>query len=143
MPITLATGLMTTASIPVYADIDQFSNIVTVISNTETAKYIQEVDNKGDIMLNDKINFKNHLASWESKTMFLSSINSIVEQPDFLAILAMGKRAVPFILDEIETKPSNLVWALNMIYKRKITDRPNATIKEACRLWVKALRSQG
>lgn len=134
---------MTTANTPVYADIDQFSNIVTVISNTETSRYIQEVDNMNDIMLNDKINFKNHLAAWESKTMFLSSISSIVEQPDFMAILAMGKRAVPFILDEIESKPSNLVWALNMIYKRKITDRPNTTITEACKLWVKALRQQG
>ena len=53
----------------------------------------------------------------------------------------MGKRAVPFILEEISIKPSNLVWALNIIFKKKITNRANTTIEEACKLWVKAMKS--
>ncbi len=141
MPLTLAAGLMSAANTSAYADIDQFSKVETVISRTETAKYIQEVNNENDIILNERINFRNHLAAWQTKTMFLSSIESIVQQTDFQAILAMGKRAVPFILEEINARPSNLVWALNMIFKKKITDKQNTTITEACRLWVKALKS--
>lgn len=141
MPLTLAAGLISAANTPVYADIDQFSKVETIISRTETANYIQEVNNENDIFLNERINFKNHLAAWQSKTIFLSSIESIVQQTDFQAILAMGKRVVPFILEEIDARPSNLVWALNMIFKKKITNNPNTTITEACKLWVKALRS--
>lgn len=141
MPLTLAAGLISAANSPVYADIDQFSKVETIISRTETANYIQEVNNENDIFLNERINFKNHLAAWQSKTIFLSSIESIVQQTDFQAILAMGKRVVPFILEEIDARPSNLVWALNMIFKKKITNNPNTTITEACKLWVKALRS--
>lgn len=141
MPLTLAAGLISAANTPVYADIDQFSKVETIISRTETANYIQEVNNENDIFLNERINFKNHLAAWQSKTIFLSSIESIVQQTDFQAILAKGKRVVPFILEEIDARPSNLVWALNMIFKKKITNNPNTTITEACKLWVKALRS--
>ncbi len=141
MPLTLAAGLMSAANTPVYADIDQFSKIETVINRTDAAEYIQEVNNENDIILNDKINFRNHLAEWQSKTMLLSSIQRIIDQPAFKAIVAMGRSAVPFILEEIEARPSNLVWALNLIFKKKITSKPNTTIEEACKLWVKALRS--
>lgn len=141
MPLTLAAGLVSVANTQVYADIDQFSKVETVINSTETAKYIQEVNNENDIMLNDRISFKNHLSAWQSKTMFLSTIESIVDQSDFKSILAMGKRAVPFILEEIEARPSNLVWALNIIFRKKITSKPNTTITEACKLWGKALKS--
>ena len=53
----------------------------------------------------------------------------------------MGPKIVPFILDELDKGPSNIVWALNMIYKKKITNKPNVTIAEACKLWIKALKS--
>lgn len=141
MPLTLAAGLMSAANTPVYADIDQFSKVETIINRTETARYIREVNNENDILLNERIAFKSHLAAWQAKTMFLSSIEGIVGQLDFKAILAMGKRAVPFILEEIDAHPSNLVWALNIIFKKKVTSNPNTTITEACRLWVKVLRS--
>lgn len=78
MPLTLAAGLMSAANTPVYADIDQFSKIETVINRTDAAEYIQEVNNENDIILNDKINFRNHLAEWQSKTMLLSSIQRII-----------------------------------------------------------------
>ena len=53
----------------------------------------------------------------------------------------MGYSAVPFIIEEIEKEPSNLVWALNLIYNQKISKNPNITIKDACKLWIKALRN--
>jgi len=50
----------------------------------------------------------------------------------------MGQSAVPFIVEEIDQRPSTLVWALNIIFNRKISDK-NINISEACRLWVKTL----
>ena len=139
-PITIAAGIISVAS-PLYADIDQFSKIEIVVNSQDTAKYLEEVNNKNEIYLNDSILFKTYLAAWESETLFMSSIQSIVDHQDFKAIIAMGKRAVPFILEEISVKPSNLVWALNIIFKKKITNRANTTIEEACKLWVKAMKS--
>jgi len=141
IPLTIVAGVVSTPSSLAYAAIDNFSKINTVISRTETANYIQEVNDENDIFLNEKITFKNHLTTWQDKTKLLSSIEHIVGQVDFKAILTMGKRAVPFILEEIEAQPSNLVWALNIIFKKKITDKPNTTVEEACKLWVKALKS--
>lgn len=139
-PITIAAGIISVAS-PLYADIDQFSKIEIVVNSQDTAKYLEEVNNENEIYLNDSILFKTHLAAWEFETLFMSSIQSIVDHQDFKAIIAMGKRAVPFILEEISIKPSNLVWALNIIFKKKITNRANTTIEEACKLWVKAMKS--
>jgi hypothetical protein len=139
-PITIAAGIISVAS-PLYADIDQFSKIEIVVNSQDTAKYLEEVNNENEIYLNDSILFKTHLVAWESETLFMSSIQSIVDHQDFKAIIAMGKRAVPFILEEISIKPSNLVWALNIIFKKKITNRANTTIEEACKLWVKAMKS--
>lgn len=139
-PITIAAGIISVAS-PLYADIDQFSKIEIVVNSQDTAKYLEEVNNENEIYLNDSILFKTHLVAWESETLFMSSIQSIVDHQDFKAIIAMGKRAVPFILEEISIKPSNLVWALNIIFKKKITNRANTTIEEACKLWVKTMKS--
>lgn len=71
--------------------------------------------------------------------MFLSSAQAIITNPNFQAIVNMGKIAVPYIVDEINNNPSTLVWALNIIFDRKITDRPGTTVEEACKLWVKKL----
>ena len=84
--------------------------------------------------------FDFHLMKWKEKTMFLSSSESIIEDDDFKAIVAMGESAVPYIISEIENTPSTLVWALNCIFNKKITNNPDTTIKEACKLWKKALK---
>jgi hypothetical protein len=61
-----------------------------------------------------------------------------MEHPSFIEIVNMGGNAVPFILQEIDEKPSNLVWALNKIFHKKIGE--NCNIREACELWIKELR---
>ena len=45
-----------------------------------------------------------------------------------------------FIIDAIDENPSHLVWALNFIFNAKISNDPNTTITQACKLWVKKLR---
>ena len=139
-PLTLAVGLLSVSTTFAYSDIDNYSGFLTTISNNRTSEYIKSVDKSEGTMLLNKFRFENHLINWVKKTLFLSSTNAIIEDEDFQAIVVMGHSSVPFIIEEIENKPSTLVWALNLIYNRKITNNPNATISDACKLWVKELK---
>ena len=139
-PLTLAVGLLSAASTFAYSDIDNYSGILTITSNNRTSEYIKSVDKSDGTLFFNKFRFENHLINWQKKTLFLSSTKAIVENEDFQAIVAMGQFAVPYIVEEIDNKPSTLVWALNLIYNRKITNNPTATISDACKLWVKELK---
>lgn len=139
-PITLAVGLLSVTSAMSYSDLDAYSGIITTTSNNQTSKHIKSVDIKDLMYFSHKFRFQMHLLNWEQNTLFLSSPKDIIEDCDFQAIIEMGNSAVPYILENIENKPSTLVWALNIIYNRKITNNPNATISEACKLWVKELK---
>lgn len=140
-PLTIAAGILVSSPTLMYADLDQYSDITAVITNPKASQYIKEVDNQNAINFIAKRKFYDYYNSWKNKTLFFSSVTSIIEQEDFKAIVAMGPKIVPFILDELKKEPSNIVWALNMIYKKKITDKPNVTIGEACKLWIKALKN--
>lgn len=139
-PLTLAAGLLVAMPSFAYADVDQFTNVTTIISSNRAAQYLKEVNNVEEEWMIAKRRFDFLYESWLENTFFLSSAQAIVEQKDFKGIVAMGHTAVPFIISTLEREPSNLVWALNLIYKRKISNKPNLTITEACKLWIKALR---
>jgi hypothetical protein len=139
-PLTLAVGLLSAASTFAYSEIDNYSGILTITSNNRTSEYIKSVDKSDGSLFFNKFRFQNHLINWQKKTLFLSSTKAIIENADFQAIVAMGHSAVPYIIEEIDNKPSTLVWALNLIYNRKVTNNPNATISDACKLWVKELK---
>ena len=141
-PVTLAVGLMT-ASPGMYGAVDQFSQIDTVLTNHATSRYISEVNDPSEFMMSGKLVFDALESSWRKETRFSSSIRDIINQHDFQAIVSMGMQAVPFIGMSIETQPSTLVWALNMIFKGKISEKKDLTISEACKLWVKELKRQG
>jgi len=138
-PLTIAVGIFSTPAAFAYSDIDSYSGI-TSISNNRTLHYIQDVDNNDNRFWTHRFIFDLYLMNWKEKTMFLSSTKSIIEDEGFQAIVAMGESAVPYIISEIENNPSTLVWALNLIFNKKITDNPDTTITEACKLWVKELR---
>ena len=141
-PVTLAVGLMA-GSPGMYAAVDQYSRIDTVLTNHATSRYISEVNDPSEFIMNGKLMFDALESSWRKETRFLSSVNDIINQRDFQAIVSMGNQAVPFIGQSIETQPSTLVWALNIIFKGKISEKKDLTITEACKLWVKELKRQG
>ena len=138
-PLTIAVGMLSPSAIFAYSDIDIFSGI-TSISNNRTLHYINDVDNNDNLFWTHRFVFDLHLMNWKEKTMFLSSTKSIIENEDFQAIVTMGESAVPYIVNEIENTPSTLVWALNFIFNKKITNNPDTTITEACKLWVKEMK---
>ncbi len=139
-PITLAAGMLSSGVIFAYSDLDSYSAILTTATNNKTSEYIRSVDKNDNAFLLQKFRFQNHLTSWKKSTLFLSSTKAIIDNEDFQAIVSMGNSAIPFIVEEIEREPSTLVWTLNIILKRKITNNPNTTIPEACKLWVKELK---
>ena len=126
-----------------YAAIDQYSQIDTVLTNHATSRYISEVNDPMEMMMSGKLMFDALESSWKKETRFSSSIHDIINQRDFQAIVSMGTQAVPFIGKSIEAQPSMLVWALNIIFKGKISEKKDLTITEACKLWVKELKQQG
>lgn len=136
-PITLAATLLSATTTFAYSDIDTHSDISA--TSGSIAKYIDTVDKNDNLRLSLKFKFQFHLQNWEQKTMFVSSVHEIVEDNDFQAIVAMGLQAVPFIKEELESQPSTLVWALNYIFDQKISDKPNLTVTDACKLWIKVL----
>ena len=135
-PITIAAGMLTATPIFMYGDIDNIHNIV---SSERTSQYLEVSDNADNFLFSRRFMFDLHLQRWKENTMFQSSASSIVSDPDFQAIVSMGQFAVPFIKEEIANEPSTLVWALNLIYGKRISNNPNLTIKEACKLWIKAI----
>lgn len=135
-PLTIAASVLTAAPVFVYGDID---NIHDIVSSEKTSEYLTMSDNTDNYLFSQRFRFDLHLQQWKENTMFSSSASAIISDPDFKAIVAMGKYAVPFIKEEIANEPSTLVWALNLIYGRRISNNPNLTIKEACKLWIKAL----
>jgi hypothetical protein len=78
--------------------------------------------------------------AWESKTVLLSSVAKIISDDNFKRIVAMGDKVIPLIIDEIEKKPSTLVWALNLITNSSIESNQRLTVTEACNKWVKLYR---
>lgn len=139
-PLTLAAGL-TLAGPVMYADLDQYSSITSLITNHQTGSYLRLADNQEDQMQKIERRFRLLYSAWKKQTAFLSSAKKMVDNPEFKGIVAMGTDVVPFIIDTIDQEPSQLVWALNYIYGAKISNNPNTTVKEACRLWVKRLKS--
>lgn len=137
-PIKLATGLVA-GSLLLYGDFDKFSMFDTVLSDSKVQEYVLSVDDISDsnLFLRDRFNIL--YDQWYKETEYISSIESIICHPCFRSIVSMGVDAVPYILDKIDEEPTPLVWALNMIYKDKISNDPKLTVSGACKLWVKKL----
>ena len=83
-----------------------------------------------------KPKFKKYLENWKRETFFSSRLDQIVGNRNFKNIVELGENAIPFILAEVHQKPSNLIWALNAILNRTISQE-NITVTEACKAWVR------
>lgn len=103
----------------------------------------QEVYTRLQIVLREedtlRSRFEKHYRQWWEEICVLSNPNQIVANPHFKAIVAMGRDAVPFIVEKIEETPSDLVKALGLIYNKKLTKSP-VNISTLCQLWIKEIR---
>ncbi|RZJ46553.1 MAG: hypothetical protein EOO44_22700 [Flavobacterium sp.] len=79
---------------------------------------------------------ENYVKKWEKQTKFSSDPNAMIRNKNFQSILALQTKASPIILNILKHKPSNLVWALNFIYDKKISTN-QMSIEEASKAWVR------
>ena len=90
-------------------------------------------------MQEDRLEFYRHYQKWDDETFFKSSLNEIFSHPDYKAIVKMGKRAVPFIVEVLERQPDYIVQALADIkgYKPKVE---TSLVSDLCKKWLKILK---
>jgi len=124
----------------------------TTVPRIQIETEYQNVDNNyfdnNSIILNKRIidkvglrdSFKSLKAAWVKETAFSSSVSDIIENSNFRRIVNMGEDAIPLIIEEIDKKPSTLVWALNIITGYTIDPGRRLSLSEACKVWVKLYR---
>ncbi len=87
---------------------------------------------------NDRIEFFKHYDKWYADTCILSSLKQIFNHKDYKAIINMGDKAIPYILEVIKEEPGFIVEALPIItgLNPKIKSH---SVKEICETWLKIL----
>ncbi|MCD8207547.1 MAG: hypothetical protein LUD72_06405 [Bacteroidales bacterium] len=85
-----------------------------------------------------EVMFKHYLKHWEDETLFDST--DLFENENFKAIVAMGEKAVPFILQEIAVRPTQLVHALDLIYPGTVEYDGFVPLEKACEMWTGTIK---
>lgn len=85
--------------------------------------------------------FEESYQRWKRESWMFSSPRALTSHPDFRTIVEMGRDAVPYILDKLEKEPSPLVWALNRIYDRSISEGKYLSIPQLAQKWLQILRN--
>ncbi len=137
IPLTITGGLLASAFAYSYGSLDgrNMKNVIT--SSAIESLLLQTNDYYSQLSM--KAQFEKRVFDWKRNTMFMSFSDQIVNESNFKAIVSMGNDVVPYIIEEIKKEPSPLVWSLNIIFDKTISNNPNTTIEQACKLWVKEL----
>lgn len=138
IPLVVAGGVVTTFGYK-YNELDH-SKLNFKITNQATASFVSNADDRYYSDLSIKSIFYQKLELWKINTLFMSFATQIISDENFKDIVSMGDRVTPFIIEEISNEPSPLVWALNFIYQRTISENPETTIEQACKLWINEMR---
>jgi hypothetical protein len=138
IPLTISWGLVASSFAFSYNNLDH-SVLNSVISSPSIDSFMQQTNDNFYSHLSIKSQFEQKVTAWKKNTMFMSFAEQIVAEKNFQEIVSMGKNVVPYILEEITKEPSPLVWSLNVIFNKTISNNPNTTIEQACKLWVKAM----
>lgn len=90
---------------------------------------------------NDRVVFLQNLKYWNDMTNIMSVNN--FDNSYFESIVKMGRNAVPFIVEELEKKPTPLVHALDMIFPGVVKYNGYISLKDACDTWLSILKKTG
>lgn len=85
--------------------------------------------------------FMSNYSCWSAFNA-LSSVSN-VRNEYFQKIVDMGMEAVPLIYAELLKKPSDLVYALDAIFKYPIKYNGFMPLKKTCDLWISILQKTG
>lgn len=88
----------------------------------QEAKYLKKQSANAYINLtylmsrqSDLHKFCNLAMTWKEETKLLSFVSSIAQDPAYLEIIGMGKKVLPYILQDLKFKPSHWFVALRAI----------------------------
>ena len=74
---------------------------------------------------------------WEQETAHLSNATQIAIHPAYQKMIGMGKDILPFIMNELATRPNLWFWALKSITgEDPVPPRLRGRIKEMANVWL-------
>jgi hypothetical protein len=86
-----------------------------------------------DVVL--RARFRTYVENWRRDTAHLSSASKTVMHPAYQAIIGMGEKALPLILDELRTHGGHWFWALHAITQEDPA-RDCRDFSDAVRAWL-------
>ena len=82
--------------------------------------------------------FMGNFETWNAQNALSSASN--FDNVYFKGIVNMGKRAVPFIYEELKKGPTDLVYALDAIFGYPIKYEGFMPLEKSCEIWLSILR---
>ncbi|MBE6245579.1 MAG: hypothetical protein E7108_08695 [Bacteroidales bacterium] len=142
IPITIAASSFLTPKSIISSGFDAYSNALSIMNSQHTAEYLNAVDKSDTAIYPQQFKVEDYIKFFKEQALILSSPEMVVKNKYFQALVVLGKDAVPYIISDLEKEPSILVWTLNIIYNKKISNNSNITLVEASKLWVAELKNQ-
>jgi len=139
----------TEAVVVTVAGTDQQASITTTTSQAPLLVYSSQggapyLMSRRDLLApttNERQKFRRLADRWREETFFSSSITNNLFHPAYLKITAMGEKALPLILRELEERGGQWFMALrNIVDEDEYPDKPNdigkpKELKEAWLEW--------
>ena len=93
----------------------------------------------------DKKLFNDLLNSWEEETGVISSTTVIINNQYYQKIIQMGKKAIPFIIEELkENRNPDLMYALRVITgENPVPPESRGKVKEMISKWLELAKEKG
>lgn len=85
----------------------------------------------------DRAEFYMYFDAWNKNTRYLSNPNRIVNDSEFINIIHMGDRAVPFIYEELCKGGDFIAFAMLGIVGKDLSEAPTESLIEASKKWKK------
>ena len=101
----------------------------------EQGKQAQELDTSD---ADDFATFMGNFETWNAQNALSSASN--FENVYFKGIVNMGKRAVPYIYEELKKGPTDLVYALDAIFGYPIRYNGFIPLEKSCEIWLSILQ---
>jgi len=99
-----------------------------------------------DTFMPDVMKFRILVSQWRKERGATSSITKVAMCPSYQQIIAMGERAIPFILRELESEgeePDLWFWALQVLTENDpVPDEARGNMKKMADAWLDWARSR-
>ena len=82
----------------------------------------------------DEFTFKLLADTWRRETGHYSILQQKILHPAYQEIIGMGERALPFLIKELDSKPSHWFWALRSITRENPAQQAT-TPQDAVKAW--------